>query len=105
MTSNPQSTNAPEPADTPTPETHVSNGEAAIRCPYCDRPFRTERSRALHLGETHSTKWNDDERAAYEAAEDDEADDLFIFHLKVVAALVGLYAFLVLAYMVVLGAG
>jgi hypothetical protein len=95
----------PQSPNTPASETAVPNEETAARCPYCDRPFRTERSRALHLGETHSEEWTDDEQAAYEAAEDSEADDLFVFHLKVIAALVGLYAGLVLAYMVVLGAG
>lgn len=104
MTSTSQSANTSTPADTPTPETSVSNGETPVSCPYCDRPFRTERSRALHLGENHREEWSDDERTAYEAAEEDEADELFLFHLKVVAALVGLYASLILAYMVVLGA-
>lgn len=89
----------------PVPETSVPEAETAARCPYCDRPFRTERSRALHLGEHHRDEWTDEERSSYEAAEDGEADDLFVFHLKVIAALVGLYAFLVLAYMIVLGAG
>lgn len=104
MTNIPQSENAHSPATT-VPETTVPDGETAVRCPYCDRPFRTERSRALHLGETHGERLTDDERAAYETAADNEADDLFVFHLKIIAALVGLYAVLVLAYMVVLGAG
>lgn len=95
----------PSPANPPEPETRVPDGKTTARCPYCDRPFRTERSRALHLGETHREEWTDEERSSYEAAEDSEADDLFVFHLKVIAALVSLYAFLVLAYMVVLGAG
>ena len=57
----------------------------------------------LHLGDSHRQASTDDERAAYEAAVDDEADDLFVFHLKVVGALSLLYAGYVLAYMIVLG--
>ena len=72
----------PEAFDVPAGE------EPAARCPYCERPFRAERSRDLHVGEAHAGEANDDERERYEAAEEDEDDDLFVFHLKVVAAIV-----------------
>lgn len=82
-------------------EIRVPESETPARCPHCGRPFRNERTRALHLGEVHSEVCTDDQRAAYEDAREEENDDLFIYHLKVVAALVGLYAFFVFAYMAV----
>ncbi|EMA50035.1 MULTISPECIES: DUF7410 domain-containing protein [Halococcus] len=86
------------------PDTAIPEAETpAARCPYCSQPFRTEQACTLHVGDTHREAWTDDERAAYETAVDDEADDLFVFHLKVVGALSLLYAGYVLAYMIVLG--
>nr|WP_210423534.1 hypothetical protein [Halorussus marinus] len=79
----------------------VPDAETPARCPHCGRPFRSERLRALHLGESHPERCSADERAAYETAREAEADDLFVYHLKVVGALVGLYAFFVFSYMAV----
>jgi len=68
----------------------VPAGEVpAARCPYCQRPFRDERFCDLHVGEAHADAWTEAERARYEAAVEDEEDELFVFHLKVVAAIVG----------------
>ncbi|MFB6138007.1 MAG: hypothetical protein ABEJ42_06670 [Halobacteriaceae archaeon] len=86
----------------PVPDTEVPPGEApAARCPYCDRPFASERTCTLHVGEAHDC--TDAEWAAYEAAVDAEGDDLFVYHITVVAALSLLYAVSILGYMVVLG--
>lgn len=86
------------------PETALGTDESpAARCPYCNRPFTSERACALHLGGVHRDEWTEAERATYERAWDDESDDLFVFHLKVVATLTLLYAVVVLVYMVVLG--
>ena len=62
--------------------------EPAARCPHCDRPFRGERYRDLHVGEAHPEVATEAELERYEAAVEDEDDDLFVFHLKVVAAIV-----------------
>ena len=70
--------------------------EPAGRCPYCDRPFAAEDILALHVGERHADQATDDERVAYEAARRDESDELFVYHLKVVAALV--LTFMAFAY-------
>lgn len=85
-----------------TPETTVDAGEDPLQCPYCTRPFRAERTLWLHVGERHGEGCTDEEREAYEAARDAEEDDLFVFHLKVVAALTVLYASFIVLYMVVL---
>ncbi len=84
------------------PETDVEPGADPARCPYCDRPFRTERTLWLHVGERHAEACTPEELATYEEWREDEADDLFVFHLKVVAALTVLYASFVVVYMVVL---
>ncbi|MFC7129334.1 DUF7410 domain-containing protein [Haloferax chudinovii] len=69
------------------PETAVPDGEtAAATCPYCDRPFRRERLRDLHVGDAHD-ELRDGEITAYEAAVEAEAEDLFVYHLKVAGAL------------------
>jgi hypothetical protein len=78
----------------------VPPGEEPVRCPRCGRPFRTEQYRDLHLGEHDLDSLTDLEREAYRAAVDAEDDDLFLFHLKIVAALSVLYTVLVLGYMV-----
>ncbi len=72
-------------------EYHIPRDEAPARCPYCDRPFRTPDVRALHIGERHPDRATDDEQSAYDAARDAESDAMFIFHLKVIAALILTY--------------
>lgn len=84
---------------TPTPELDVPAGEQPPeRCSYCERPFRTERLLALHLGEVHGEALTDAERAAYEDAYEAESDELFVYHMKVIGALVVLYFFVTYAY-------
>ena len=74
---------APDPIPTDVPA-----GAAAAACPYCERPFPTERLRSLHLGERHADLLTPAEAAAFERSDDEERDDLFVYHLKVVALLV-----------------
>lgn len=78
----------------------VPPDEEPVRCPRCDRPFRTEQYRDLHLVDHGVDSLSELEREAYRAALDAEGDDLFVFHLKIVGALSILYTVLVLAYMV-----
>lgn len=59
----------------------------AERCPYCGRPFVTAHLRTLHLGEEHPEAMSEAEAKRYAAADDQESDDLFIFHIKVLAVL------------------
>lgn len=87
---------------TPDVETDLSDCEAVHRCPRCDRPFRREHQRDLHLGENHDDL-SPEERATYEDADQAEEDDLFFFHLKVVIALGVLYSSTVLLYTAIVG--
>ncbi|NEU58050.1 hypothetical protein FXF75_15275 [Halorussus sp. MSC15.2] len=82
-------------------EVRVPDDETPARCPHCRRPFRSERLRALHLGDFHGEDCSTDQREAYEDALEAEREDLFLYHLKVVAALVGVYAFFFLTYLAV----
>ncbi|WP_276257326.1 DUF7410 domain-containing protein [Haloglomus litoreum] len=84
------------------PETTVPPGEEPAVCPYCDRPFRRGEGLALHVGERHAEVQSEAERAAFESAREAEGDELFMYHLRVIAALGVLYAVLVLLYMIVL---
>ncbi|WP_115865036.1 DUF7410 domain-containing protein [Halorussus litoreus] len=84
----------------PDTDFHVPDGETPVQCPHCGRPFRTERLRALHVGDAHDG-WTDDEREAYESAMEAEREDLFVYHLKVVASLVAVYAFFFFTYLAV----
>ena len=78
--------------EAPSPEIDVPPGaEPAGRCPYCDRPFPTERLLSLHVGEAHPDRASPAEREAADEAAAAESDDLFVFHLKVVIALVVLF--------------
>ncbi|MFB6268018.1 MAG: hypothetical protein ABEI31_10190 [Halodesulfurarchaeum sp.] len=73
--------------------------EPADRCPYCERPFASQRLATLHLGEAHDDVLSEEEQAAVRQARDDEADELFVLHLKVIAALV--VVFFAIAYLYV----
>jgi len=87
-------------------ETLVRDGESvAGACPYCDRPFATDAALALHVGDAHEDVCSTTEREAYETAFAAEDEELFYFHLKVVAALAALYAVVVLVYMMALSGG
>lgn len=84
-------------------ETTVRETEdAAAVCPHCGRPFAEAEARDLHVGENHAEELTEAERDAFEAAREAEDDDLFYFHLRVVAALAVLYTVVVLLYMVAL---
>ncbi|MFC7226383.1 C2H2-type zinc finger protein [Salinirubellus salinus] len=68
-----------------------------VECPYCEAAFARERHRDLHVGQAHDEALTHAEREAYEAAEDAEREDLRLFRLKALAALVLVYfGFLIL---------
>ena len=84
---------------TSTPEIVVPDGEEPPEwCPYCEQPFQTERLLALHLGEVHEDSLTDAERETNDDAFEAESDELFIYHLKVIGALIIVYFFVTYAY-------
>lgn len=85
------------------PAFSVPDGEEpAATCGRCGRPFPTTAHHDLHLGEAHADELTDAERDRVVAAREAETDELFVYHLKVIVTLAGLYAALVLVAMVVL---
>ncbi len=77
--------------------------DPVAECPYCGRPFEDSRARTLHVGEVHREACTDEERAAYEEADEAEVDDLFVYHLKAVVAIGLTWAAFVILYMVAIG--
>ncbi|MFC7226171.1 DNA-binding protein [Salinirubellus salinus] len=94
MAAEPESEWAGETADVTAEEPPVAV------CVYCSRPFRRTRYYHLHLGVEHGEDLDATEREAYEAADEAESEELFVYHLKVVAALSTTWAVFVLGYMV-----
>ena len=83
------------------PETAVPEGETpAIQCPYCGRPFARRRHGVLHVVEAHPGRATETEREAYDAVHEEESDDLFVYHLKVMFALGALYAAFIISAVV-----
>lgn len=67
----------------------IPEGERpAACCPFCERPFRDEKFLDLHIGEEHLLECDENHLDRYDEASDAESDELFVFHLKVVAAIV-----------------
>lgn len=90
----------------PNPPVDVPSGETpAATCQYCARPFDTERGRDMHVGEQHAEQATDAELERDESAREEERDELFFYHIKVVAALGLIYSALVIIYMAALGSG
>jgi hypothetical protein len=78
----------------------AANDDAAV-CAYCGRPFVREEYLALHRGLEHGTEIDETEREAFETAHDEEYEDIRLFRLKVVLALVIIYFGFVMVYAVV----
>lgn len=70
-----------------TTETAFTVDGDAEHCPYCGHPFATDHLLSLHLGEVHADSLTEQEQERYAAADDQESDDLFLFHIKVLAVL------------------
>lgn len=83
------------------PEFVVAEDDSPVRCPHCNRPFRTEHLYDLHLGEVHPQACSEEELNAYEEAYDAESHDLFTFHAKVVVALLLLFFAITYTYAIV----
>lgn len=81
--------------------TDVPPGDALERCPYCGRPLRSEHLLALHVGEAHPGH-TDGEAAAYAEAREAEDDELFVYHMKAIGAIVLLFFAVAYTYVFVL---
>ena len=95
---------SPPPNPNPDPnaregvETDVPLDATAHACERCGRPFARESYLALHRGLAHGADLSAAERAAYEAALDEERDDLRRFRILALGALVLVYFGFLFAY-------
>lgn len=93
----PSTRDAPErrspPPDPPT--------EPAV-CTHCGARFADETLLALHRGLEHESELTDEEQAAYADAVEAEREDLRLFRLKALVALLGLYFGFIYVYAFVL---
>lgn len=80
--------------------TDASTGaaEPPYDCPYCDRRFHRESYLSLHRGQTHPDRLTDAERAAFDAAREAEEEQLRLFRLQALAALVFIYFGFLMVY-------
>ena len=87
------STDAPTDAttDRSPAATDVPPGETTHDCPYCGRPFSEEEYRTLHVGLDHHEECTEAELEAFREAYRDETEEIRLFRLKAIGALVLLY--------------
>jgi len=67
------------------------DGTPKEQCEYCGHPFPTTDRLALHKGLEHQDRLEPSEQEAFAAAYDGERDELRLFRLKALVALVFLY--------------
>lgn len=84
-----------------TDEYQVPSSEPVYECPYCGRPFTREEWRALHRGLEHASELSDEEVEAFRDAYSEENDEIRMFRLKALAALVVVYFGLLMIYAVI----
>ncbi len=72
-----------------------------VTCPYCDRPFRSERYATFHIGRVHAEECTPTEREAFDEKRDDEQFELFTFHVKAAVSVFLLYFLFTFIYALV----
>ena len=100
MTDHDHTTDRPETDPTASQEYTVPPDADPLRCEYCAVPFVEETSLALHRGLEHESRLTETQQAAFEAAYDAEREEIRLFRLKALAALVVLYFGLLMTYSV-----
>lgn len=90
-----------EAGDGERPEFAVRGDEPVARCPYCDRPFHSERLRTLHCGLEHADRLSVRERAAFERAYLAEGAEIRRVRLYALGAVVLLYFTMLFLYAIV----
>lgn len=72
--------------------------EEPATCAYCGDRFVDEQLLALHHGLAHENELSDAERDTYRNAREEERDDMRLFRLKALAALVAIYFGFIFVY-------
>jgi hypothetical protein len=99
---------APRSADGTDPATDLSDPREydvptdaePVVCAHCGAPFADDELLALHRGIDHADALDGAEREAFEDAYEAESEDLRLFRLKALGALVVLYFGLLMMYSV-----
>jgi hypothetical protein len=100
-TDTPTDTNRATDSPTVVPDGYTVPADAEpVTCEYCGAPFSDEEGLALHRGVEHGARLTDAEREAFRAAYEEESEELRLFRLKAVAALVAIYFVLLMAFSV-----
>jgi len=86
---------------TATDDYRVPTATPRYDCEYCGRPFAREELRTLHRGLEHASQLDDEEVEQFRAAYGEEEDDIGMFRLKALAALVAVYFSLLMIYAVI----
>jgi hypothetical protein len=87
-----EATDAPDSPDgRPDVITDVPPNRTVSGCPYCGQPFARERYRTLHVGLDHPDECTDAEIEAFRDAYRAEGEEIRLFRLKAIGALVLLY--------------
>jgi hypothetical protein len=81
-------------------ESAVPADESPYRCPYCDRPFRRDEYRTLHIGLEHYDVMTDEETARFQDQYREETSELRLFRLKLFGLLVLVYFGMLILYSV-----
>jgi hypothetical protein len=82
-------------------EYEIPPDASPVDCPHCERPFVRERHRDIHVGLEHGDLADEPARTAIADAIDSERQELRLFRLKAVMALVLLYFGLLFTYSIV----
>ncbi|WP_336136803.1 hypothetical protein [Natronomonas amylolytica] len=72
--------------------------EQPATCDYCGEQFVDEELLALHHGLAHEEELSEAETDAYRAARETERDEMRLFRLKALAALVAIYFGFIFVY-------
>jgi hypothetical protein len=72
--------------------------EEPATCSYCGEKFVDEQLLALHRGIEHESRLSEAEADAYRAARDTEREDIRLFRLKALAALLAIYFGFIFVY-------
>jgi hypothetical protein len=82
----------------PGPRSTAAGTDPPYDCSYCDRQFHRTAYLALHRGQAHGDELAGAEKRAYESAREDEEEELRLFRLQALAALVFIYFGFLLVY-------
>jgi hypothetical protein len=78
----------------------VPSNEPPVECPYCDDPFPDDEILLLHKGQRHPEELSAAERSDLRDAHERESEQVRMFRLKALAALILVYFGLIMTYAV-----